>query len=171
MQEKVGIGTKVWNFLEQLGRVVLDTILGIFKIKISDEKWNAFMQFVKFGLVGVSNTFISYGVYLVCLFAFGEENYMVGFILGFIVSVLNSFYWNDKYVFKKKEDEVRSKFKALIKVFLSYASTGLVLSAILLIIFVDYLNIPKAIAPLLGLLITIPLNYIINKVWAFKDGK
>ena len=171
MQEKVGIGTKVWNFLEHLGRVVVDSILGIFKIKISDEKWNAFMQFVKFGLVGVSNTFISYGVYLVFLLVFGEESYMVGFTLGFIVSVLNSFYWNDKYVFKKKENEQRSKFKALIKVFLSYASTGLVLSGILLVIFVQYLGIPAKIAPLIGLLITIPLNYIINKVWAFKDGK
>jgi len=171
MQEKVGIGTKIWNFLEHLGRTVVDYILGIFKIKVSDDNWNAFMQFVKFGLVGVSNTIISYGVYLIFLFAFGEENYLYGFALGFIVSVLNSFYWNDKYVFKKKENEKRSKFKALIKVFLSYASTGLVLSAVLLIIFVDYLHISAKIAPLIGLLITIPLNYIINKVWAFKDGK
>ncbi|SEW07679.1 GtrA family protein [[Clostridium] fimetarium] len=171
MQEKVGIGTKIWDFLEHIGRVVVDSILGIFNIKIPDEKWNAFMQFVKFGFVGLSNTLISYGVYLVCLFAFGEEYKLVGLTLGFIVSVLNSFYWNDKYVFKKKEDEERSKIKALIKVFLSYASTGLVLSGILLVIFVDYLGIPATVAPLIGLLITIPLNYIINKVWAFKDGK
>lgn len=171
MQEKIGIGARIWNLLEHVGRIVVEAILGIFKIKVSDEKWNSFMQFVKFGLVGVSNTLISYGVYLVCLFAFGKENYLIGNVVGFVVSVLNSFYWNDKYVFKKKEGEERSKFKALIKVFLSYASTGLVLSSILLIIFVKVIGIPETIAPLLGLLVTIPLNYIMNKVWAFKDGK
>lgn len=170
MQEN-GIGTRIWCFFENLGRVIVDAILGIFNIKISDAKWNAFMQFVKFGLVGVSNTLISYGVYLICLFAFGKENYLIGNVIGFIVSVLNSFYWNDKYVFKKKDGEERSKLKALIKVFLSYASTGLILSSILLVIFVKFIGIPETVAPLLGLLVTIPLNYIMNKVWAFKDGK
>ena len=170
MPEKVGIGTKVWDFLEHIGRVIVDAILGIFKIKLSDQKWNAFMQFVKFGLVGVTNTFISYFVYLIFLFLLGEKYYLVGSIVGFFVSVLNSFYLNDKYVFKKKDGENRSKAKALLKVFLSYASTGLVLSNILLVTFVETLHISKTIGPLVVLLITIPINYILNKVWAFKDG-
>jgi len=171
MQEKVGVGTKTWQFLDRTAKVVVDAILGIFKIKVSDEKWDSFMQFVKFGLVGVTNTFISYGVYLIFLFVLGPDYYLVGSVVGFFVSVLNSFYLNDKFVFKKKEDESRSKSKALIKVFLSYASTGLVLSNILLIIFVHVLHGPKTIGPLIVLIITIPLNYIMNKVWAFKDGK
>ena len=171
MTEKVVVGTQICNFFEHIGRVIVDAILGIFKVKVSDEKWNSFMQFVKFGLVGVTNTFISYFVYLIFLFALGKEYYLVGSVVGFIVSVLNSFYLNDKYVFKKKEDVNRSKHKALIKVFLSYASTGLILSNILLIIFIDYLYVPETIAPLIGLLITIPINYIMNKVWAFKDDK
>jgi len=171
MQEKVGIGTKIWDFFEHIGRVTVDAILGMFKIKVSDKKWTAFMQFTKFGLVGVTNTFISYFIYLIFLFALGKEYYLVGSVVGFIVSVLNSFYLNDKYVFKKKEEVNRSKYKALLKVFLSYASTGLILSNILLIIFIDYLYVPETIAPLVGLLITIPINYIMNKVWAFKDDK
>jgi len=171
MQEKVGMGTRIWDFFEHQGRVIVDAIFGVFKIKVSDEKWNAFMQFVKFGIVGVTNTFISYFVYLIFLLALGEKYYLVGSVVGFIVSVLNSFYLNDKYVFKKKEEVTRSKHKALIKVFLSYASTGLVLSNILLVIFIDYLYVPATIAPLIGLLITIPINYIMNKVWAFKDDK
>lgn len=165
------LGVNLWNFLEHLGRVCIDAILKIFNKKITDEKWNSFMQFVKFGLVGVSNTLISYFVYLLFLFTLGEDYYLVGNVVGFFVSVLNSFYWNDKYVFKMKDGESRSKFKSLIKVFLSYASTGLILSNLLLIVFVQILNISKTIGPLVVLIITIPLNYVMNKVWAFKEHK
>jgi len=165
------IGIKIWDFLDNFGRACVDAVLKIFKVKISDENWNAFLQFVKFGLVGVSNTFISYFVYLIFLFVLGEKYYLVGNVVGFFVSVLNSFYWNDKYVFKMKDGENRSKLKSLIKVFLSYAITGLVLSNLLLIVFVQIFNISKVIGPLIVLIITIPLNYVMNKVWAFKDNK
>lgn len=140
------------------------------KAGITNEKKDAFIQFIKFGIVGVSNTLISYFVYLIFLFLLGEEYYLVGSVAGFFVSVLNSFYWNDKYVFKKKENENRSKWKALVKVILSYALTGLVLNNILLVIFVGPLHIAKAYGPLIVLLITVPLNFIINKLWAFKGN-
>lgn len=141
------------------------------KIINTNEKRDAFLQFVKFGIVGVSNTLISYLVYLIFLFSLGEDYYLVGSVVGFFVSVLNAFYWNDKYVFKKKEYEFRSKSKALVKVVLSYAITGLVLNNILLIIFVGPLHISKAFGPLVVLLITIPINFLINKLWAFKGNK
>lgn len=171
MTENIGIGPKIWNFFEKTGRLIVEAILGIFKIEVSDKKWDSFMQFVKFGIVGVLNTFISYFVYLIFLLVLGETYYLVGNVVGFFVSVLNSFYWNDKYVFKKAKGEKRSVVKSLIKVFLSYSLTGLVLSNILLVLFVSQFSIQKTIAPLLVLIITIPLNYVMNKVWAFKIDK
>lgn len=124
-------------------------------------------QFVKFGIVGMSNTLISYVVYVVLVGL--QINYVLASIAGFIVSVFNSYYWNNKYVFKKQEDEQRTWWKTLIKTFVSYAGTGLVLSNILLVIWVEWIKVPKIVAPLINLLITVPLNFIINKFWAFKD--
>ncbi len=126
-------------------------------------------QFIKFGLVGFSNTLISYLTY-VCLTYIGLP-YIIANIIAFVVSVLNSFFWSSSFVFKKSNDEYRNPFFTLIKTFLSYAGTGLILSNILLFVFVEKLNISKYVAPLFSLIITIPINFLINKYWAYKTYK
>lgn len=90
-------------------------------------------------------------------------HYVVANVIAFVVSVMNSFYWNSKYVFKKADDEKRCVWKALLKTFISYGSTGLILSNILLILFVQKFKCSKYIAPLIILVVTIPLNFILNK--------
>ena len=121
-----------------------------------------FKQFIKFGLVGVSNTLISLGTYYLLYFL--GINYLIANTIGFVVSVLNSYYWNNKYVFKKTQS---GHLKPLIKTFLSYGSTFL-LSTFLLFVMVQHLGIPEIFAPIITLVITIPLNFLINKFWAFK---
>ncbi|GBU21586.1 hypothetical protein R80B4_01482 [Fibrobacteres bacterium R8-0-B4] len=124
-------------------------------------------QFIKFGIVGLSNTAVSYIIYAVLVYL--GVYYIIASVIAFILSVLNSFYWNKKYVFKRGDDQQKLGFwGALLKTYISYAFTGLVLSNILLYIFVDILHISEYIAPFFGLVITIPLNFILNKKWAFK---
>ena len=125
-----------------------------------------FSQFIKFGCVGVSNTVISYVTY-VLLTCIGCP-YVISNIIAFVVSVLNSFFWNSRYVFKKNDGENRNLWGTLAKTFLAYGSTGLLLSNVLLVLLVEKCQMNKYIAPTLILLITIPLNFIINKFWAFK---
>lgn len=127
---------------------------------------DSLIQFIKFGIVGVSNTMISYVTYTICVFL--GANYLVGNLVGFVVSVLNSFYWNNKYVFKSEEGQTRSWVAALMKTFAAYAGTGLVLSSGLLVLWIDILHIPELIAPLINLVVTVPLNFVINKFWAFR---
>lgn len=120
------------------------------------------IQFIKFGIVGVSNTLISLLIYYVLIYF--NINYVIANTIGFVVSVLNAYYWNNKYVFNKSD---KGNLKPLIKTFTSYGIT-FVLSTVLLIIMVDYLNISQILAPILNLIITIPLNFMLNKFWAFK---
>lgn len=126
-------------------------------------------QFIKFGIVGLSNTIISYVVYLI-LIKFGIH-YLIASGAGFVVSVLNSFFWNNKYVFTAKNDEVRNPWKTLAKTFISYAGTGLILSNILLVFWIEILKLPDWIGPILNLVITVPLNFVLNKLWAYKTKK
>jgi len=123
-------------------------------------------QFIKFGIVGVSNTLISYVVYVVLVYF--KTHYIVASIIGFIISVLNAYYWNNKYVFKEQECEQRIWWKTLVKTFAAYAGTGLALSNVLLIIWVEWAGVSEMLAPILNLLITVPLNFVMNKYWAFK---
>ena len=168
------IGIALWNLIEKIASIVIKAIFRLFHKEISEETMNGFMQFIKFGIVGVSNTLISYILYVVSLLIFqklnwfGKVDYLVAQMIAFILSVLWSFYWNNKMVFVKEEGQQRNLWKALVKTCISYSFTGLFLNSALLVLWVDVLYISEFVAPIINLLISVPLNFIINKFWAFK---
>lgn len=133
------------------------------KKRQNNKLFRLFNQFIKFGIVGVSNTLISLAVYYVLVLL--GVNYLIANTAGFIVSVLNAFYWNNKYVFKSKNQSSKSK---LIKTFVAYGIT-FVLSTVLNYLFVDVLNISKFLSPILTLFITIPTNFVFNKLFVYKE--
>lgn len=124
------------------------------------------IQFIKFGLVGVSNTVVSMAIYYLFLWI-DESLYMVGSIMGTILSILNAFIWNDLFVFTGNPRDFKSIMRRLGKTYVSYGGTSL-LSTVLLWLEVTLLNVSKVYAPIVNLLITIPLNYLINKFWTFR---
>lgn len=148
---------------------------GLFRImkkKLSPDERTDFrsliFQFVKFGLVGVSNTLVSWAVYY--FFLWIDENlYMVGSVVGTVVSIANAFFWNDRFVFRSQKNDWRSRLKRLGKTYVSYGGTSL-LGIGLLWIEVTVFGVSKIIAPIVNLIITIPLNFMINKFWTFSNG-
>lgn len=132
-------------------------------------------QFIKFGIVGASNTILAYIIYVVSLKIFDyarvfeKYGYVVASVIAFLISVLWSFYWNNRFTFKKKETEDRSLLGSLIRTYISYSITGLLLHNVLLYVLVTRLGVSEYVAYLLNLSITIPLNFILNKFWAFKS--
>lgn len=125
------------------------------------------IQFIKFGLVGVSNTIISLLVYYILIYF--KWNYIIANALGFVISVMNAYFWNNKYVFKQRQDfGKKGTLKKIIKVYVSYGITFL-LSTFLLYLMVDCFEISQYIAPIINLCITTPLNFILNRWWAFKN--
>lgn len=131
-------------------------------------------QFVKFGIVGVSNTVLGYLIYAVSLKVlrmaelFPEYDIYIAQFIMFLLSVAWSFYWNNKMVFKQQEGEKRNLLIALTKTYVSYAFTSLFLAEVLLALWTKILGINEYIAPVISLLITVPLNFLIQKFWAFR---
>ena len=155
------------------------------------------IQFIKFGLVGVSNTLVNYVVYLIFIsLGFGI---VVSNTFGFLISVLNAYFWGSRFVFKEdKTKEKRVWWKVLLKTYASYA-LGFVLNTFLLILWVEILNIGKyfgfvgeiigwasgfitflpesltaeeiseIIAPIINIFVTVPINFVINKFWAYRQ--
>lgn len=97
-------------------------------------------------------------------------DYLIAQIIAFVLSVLWSFCWNNKYVFQKEESEDRNLLQALLKTYISYAFTSLFLNSVLSIVWVEVLHISKLIAPIINLLVSVPLNYVLNKFWAFRKN-
>lgn len=133
---------------------------------------NRYVQFIKFAIVGVSNTFIAYVINVFCLWILrGYQlniDYIIGNVMSFLLSVLWSFYWNEKYVFTIDEGEQRNRKKALLKTYISYGFTGILLNNFLSYIWISQLAVSKYFAPLLNLIISVPVNFLMNKFWAFK---
>ena len=107
------------------------------KVDIPESKREKIVQFIKFGLVGVSNNLICYGTY-VLLVSIGMH-YVPSNIIGFSISVFNAFYWNNKYVFSDSN------------------------------VWVEIFGIPEVIAPIINLIVTVPINFLTNKYWAYKS--
>ena len=122
-------------------------------------------QFVSFGLIGGLNTVLSLGIYWLVVYLGGH--YLLGSVIGFVITVFISYVLNNIFTFKGDEKPVWS-LKNLIKVYVSYALTGLILNNILLWLWIDVLGINRNLAPVINLFFTIPLNFLLNKFWAYR---
>lgn len=149
--------------------------LEMLPVRLSDNQKETIVQFIKFGVVGISNTCVSYGVNIMTImflkpFAFSFD-YVIGNVTGFLLSVLWAFYWNEKLVFKVSEGMQRNMGKALLKTYVSYSFTGLFLCNVLSYLWIDVLGISKYVSPVINVFISYPINFFINRVWAFRTEK
>ncbi|MBL7564766.1 GtrA family protein [Staphylococcus saccharolyticus] len=118
-------------------------------------------EIIKFVIVGVINTLNYYIVYLFLLKLL-NVNYLVSHIAGFIVSFIISYYLNCYFVYK---------VKPTLKKFLSFPLTQVInmgIQTVLLYVFVKWFHVSSEIAPFAGLVITIPITFILSK-WLLKD--
>ena len=165
------MGKTIYGFIEKIYMFFVELLFKIIKKYLTDKKRQTFKEFLQFGLVGVSNTIISYLLYVVTLLLVSKSgvkfDYIIANIVSWLLSVLWSFYWNNKFVFKKEEGEKRNIWAALFKTYVSYGFTGLILNNILSVLWVSVLHISKMLAPIINLVISIPINFFMNKLWAF----
>ena len=156
---------------------------------LEGSKGKALIQFIKFCLVGVSNTAISYVIDIICYYVlFANSNFtgminiltafgitatskavktIIASILAFIISVTNSYFWNNRFVFKSGNKTFGAHIKAYFKTVLCYGVTGLIISPIVKVLLTN-MGIIYAISSFASLIITIPINFLLNKFWAFK---
>ena len=125
-----------------------------------------FIQFIKFGMVGISNSLVSLSVYYLFIWI-NPVLYQVGNVIGWTLGVLNSVFWNRKLVFK---DSTESRWKIIGKSYIAYCGSFL-LTVVLLHIQIEWIGISAVIAPLICIIFTTPLNFLANKYWAFRSFK
>lgn len=167
MKEKINV---LWDWIESVVLNVIKRIEILFGSEVKNETKRTIVQFVKFGIVGVSNTLLSYLINIITLLCLASLNvswdYFVANIVAFVLSVFWSFCWNYSFVFEKgKESNV---WLMLLKTYMSYGITGLLLANILSYFLVGVIGISKYIAPMVVLIVSVPVNFILNKLWAFK---
>lgn len=157
-------GKKIWQMLMYLCRTCLGAILKCFHLNLTDEKWNICEQFIKFTFVGCSNSVVFLIVYYIVIFMLGKEMYLVGQTFGYVLGVVNSYFWNSRFVFEPQEEKTGKNFwKMCICYFISH-----VLQVGILYMGIEILQISEIIVPVIAILLTTPLNFVLNKWFAFQ---
>lgn len=113
-------------------------------------------EVIKFVIVGGMNTLNYYIVYL-CLLKLLEMNYLVSHISGFIISFVISYYLNCYFVYK-----VTPTWRKFLKFPLTQV-VNMGMQTLFLYIFVQWFGISSVIAPFAGLIITIPITFVLSK--------
>ncbi len=120
------------------------------------------VQFLKFGIVGISNTLLTFIVYTVLLKGFGVW-YLAASAIGFTVGAINGFLLNRRWTFR---DHVGDAFTPVRWAIVQ--GSGLALNEGLLYLFVDGADLDKLLAQACATAIVTVLTFFVNRAWTFR---
>ncbi|MBQ1468027.1 MAG: GtrA family protein [Solobacterium sp.] len=120
-------------------------------------------QFLTFGIIGVINTLVSQGLYMV--FVGMEVAVGTASILSDVLSMIGSYFMNTYFTYKQKPT-----WKSAVTFPLSYIP-GIIISALMVVLVVDILHAPKMFAKILSLPLYIPVNFLCMSFIMKKFGK
>jgi len=121
------------------------------------------VQFIKFGIVGVSNTLLTAIIIWFLLKEFHCSDYLSNFT-GYIIGLLNSFIWNRKWTFESKTKVSVTIFKFIVTFVISYLFQ---LGNLYLLL--HFTLIDPYYCQILSIGVYTLINFILNKYYTFKN--
>jgi putative flippase GtrA len=120
-------------------------------------------QFVKFGIVGVSNTLIFFAVYTLLLKVFGVW-YVAASGIGFAVGAINGFLWNRAWTFRGHVGDALTPVRWFV-----VQSSGLLANLGLVYLFVDGAGLGELVGQAVTIVIVTVLTFLANRAWTFRE--
>jgi putative flippase GtrA len=121
-----------------------------------------FVQFVKFGVVGVSNTLITLAVYTLLLKVLGVW-YLAASAIGFLVGAVNGFLLNRRWTFREHVGDALTPVRWGI-----VQTCGLGVNEGLLYVFVHDARLDKLIAQVCATAVVTVTTFFANRAWTFR---
>jgi len=120
------------------------------------------VQFVKFGIVGVSNTALTFAVYTLLLKAFGVW-YLAASAIGFAVGATNGFLLNRRWTFRDHVGDSLTPVRWAV-----VQGGGLAVNEVLLYLLVDQGKVDKLLAQAMATVVVTVSTFIVNRAWTFR---
>jgi putative flippase GtrA len=120
------------------------------------------VQFLQFGIVGVSNTLIAFAVYTVLLKVFGVW-YVAASGIGFAVGAVNGFLLNRRWTFREHVGDALTPVRWAI-----VQTCGLGLNLGLVYLFVHDLGMDELVGQIPTTAIVTVLTFAVNRSWTFR---
>jgi putative flippase GtrA len=122
------------------------------------------LQLVRFGFVGGLGFVVNLAVYTLCVHAIGID-YQLAAIAAWLIAVVNNFVLNRHWTFDAGDGRVH--FQAVRFVVVSLVALGF--SLLVLMLLVEAAGVAKVPAQALAVGASMPLNFLGNKLWSFRD--
>jgi putative flippase GtrA len=123
------------------------------------------VQLVKFGIVGVSNTLLTFAVYGVLLKVFGVW-YLAASAIGFIAGATNGFLLNRRWTFRGHVGDAFTPVRWAI-----VQGCGLGINVGLLYLFVHDAGIEKLLAQAFATAVVTVTTFFANRAWTFRTQR
>jgi putative flippase GtrA len=120
------------------------------------------VQFVKFGIVGVSNTLLTLVVYTVLLKVFGVW-YLAASGIGFVVGAVNGFLLNRRWTFRDHVGDSLTPVRWAV-----VQTCGLGVDEGLLYVFVHDAHLDKLLAQVCATAVVTVSTFFVNRAWTFR---
>jgi putative flippase GtrA len=120
------------------------------------------VQFVKFGIVGVSNTLLTLLVYTLLLKVFGVW-YLAASAIGFAVGATNGFLLNRRWTFREHVGDALTPVRWGI-----VQSAGLGVNEGLLYLLVHDGHLDKLLAQVCATAVVTVTTFFVNRAWTFR---
>jgi putative flippase GtrA len=119
-------------------------------------------QFVKFGIVGVSNTLLALAVYAALLKGFGMW-YLAASAIGYAVGMVNGFLWNRRWTFRGHVGDALTPVRWIV-----VQGCGLAANLGLVFGFVHDAGLGKLLGQACATAIVVVFTFIANRAWTFR---
>ena len=119
-------------------------------------------QFIKFGLVGVSNTLLTFLVFTVLLKVF-DVQYLVASAIGFAVGAVNGFLLNHAWTFRGHSG---GSFAALR--WFVVQGCGLLVNLGVVYLMVEHVGTDKLVGQAIATVVVVVLTFFANRAWTFR---
>lgn len=121
-------------------------------------------EFIKFLIVGVTNTFSNYIIYLI-LMKFLNVPYKPAYVIGYALSLVISYFLNVYFTYKSKPS-----IKSFLIFPISYLPNFLI-QYFGVILLVDLMKLSPSFAPLITTAIALPLTFLLTRLVIKGKGK
>ena len=121
-------------------------------------------QFIKFSVVGLSNTILDFSIYIILTREF-YIHFLVANAIAFIVAVSWSYLANKWWTFRDKSTSTKSQYSKFIVISL----IGLGINEGILSLLVIYVGLWDLLAKLGAVVIVVFWNFWANRTWTFKE--
>jgi len=119
-------------------------------------------HFVKYGIVGASNTLLTFVIYYVLVRGLGVD-YLAALLIGYLVGSLNSYILNRRWTFRAGHlaHTVAGTRFAVVQ------ACAIVANLALLYVFVHDLHLPRIASQAILTIPVLAVTFFINRAWSF----